>query len=249
MSDTTSTPGTPPPARSRPAAAVTVAVFGVLAGLAGIEHGIGEIAQGDAAPAGIVILSWPGPGPFAVLGGEPAMTLVPSLSASGVLAVVVSACFLLVAVTPLARRRGGGPALIGLSAVMLLVGAGFGPPLLGTVVGAAATRIGAPPHGWVPSGVRAALAAAWPWCLALALAGWLALLPGTVLVALVTGADRAESVVTGSVVAGLTASAFALLLLAFVTAAARDGLRAAGAVPGRGAAPGATTPPAARRDR
>lgn len=229
MSDTT-VPGTAPPSARRrrgSAVATTVAVFGVLAGLAGIEHGIGEILQGDVAPSGTVIMSWPGPGPFAVLGGEPAMTVVPSLSASGLLAVVVSACFLLVAVTPLARRRGGGPALIGLSVVMLLVGAGFGPPLLGIVVGTAASRIGAPPHGWVPEGVRARLAAAWPWCLALALVVWPALLPGTVLVALFAGADAAASVVTASVVAGLTASAFALLLLSFVTAAARDG-RAAG---------------------
>ena len=38
---------------------ITVSTFGAMAGLAGIEHGIGEILQGGAAPEGVMILSWP----------------------------------------------------------------------------------------------------------------------------------------------------------------------------------------------
>jgi hypothetical protein len=50
------TSATEPSDRSRSGAA-TVAVFGVLAGLAGIEHGVGEeILQGDVAPSGV---AWP----------------------------------------------------------------------------------------------------------------------------------------------------------------------------------------------
>lgn len=56
---------------------VTVSTFGLLAGLAGIEHGIGEILQGNVAPEGIVIASWPDSEAFRILAGEPAMTIVP----------------------------------------------------------------------------------------------------------------------------------------------------------------------------
>jgi hypothetical protein len=67
--------------------------------------------------------------------------------------------------------------------------------------------------------VRAVLAAAWPWCLATALAVWFALLPGTVVFELFVGlGESADTVVV------LTAGAFALLL-SVVTASARDGRR------------------------
>lgn len=42
----------------RNATRVTVSTFGALAGLAGIEHGIEEILQGNIAPGGFVIKSW-----------------------------------------------------------------------------------------------------------------------------------------------------------------------------------------------
>lgn len=45
---------------SRPGASrTTMAVLGTLVGLAGMEHGIGEILQGPAPPDGLLIMSWP----------------------------------------------------------------------------------------------------------------------------------------------------------------------------------------------
>ncbi len=38
---------------------LVISTLGGLVGLAGIEHGIGEILQGSTAPAGLFILSWP----------------------------------------------------------------------------------------------------------------------------------------------------------------------------------------------
>jgi hypothetical protein len=38
---------------------VVIAIFGILAGLAAIEHGIGEINQGSTRPARLLIQSWP----------------------------------------------------------------------------------------------------------------------------------------------------------------------------------------------
>ena len=53
------------------AARIVASVFGMLAGLGGITHGIGEVLQGNVAPSGIWIYSWT-QGPIATnMGGEP----------------------------------------------------------------------------------------------------------------------------------------------------------------------------------
>jgi hypothetical protein len=71
------------------------------------------------------------------------MTLVPSLFMTGILAILVSLVFLAWAAM-FAQRKHGGLVLIQLSALMLIVGGGFGPPILGVIVGIAATGINAP---------------------------------------------------------------------------------------------------------
>jgi len=60
----------------RNATRVTVSIIGAIVGLMGIEHGIGEALQGNIAPSGLVISSWPGSEFFRILAGEPAMTVV-----------------------------------------------------------------------------------------------------------------------------------------------------------------------------
>jgi hypothetical protein len=103
---------------------VTVSTFGTLAGLAGIEDGIGEVLQGNSTPEAFVILSWPGSEAFRILAGEPAMTIVPNLLATGIVAIAVSLVFL-VWVTVFVQRRHGGLILVLLSVAMLLLGWGF----------------------------------------------------------------------------------------------------------------------------
>jgi hypothetical protein len=78
----------------RSATRATVSTFGALAGLAGIEHGIGEMLQGNKAPDGMMILSWPGSALFRILAGEPAMTIIPNFLVSGILAVLSSLIFI-----------------------------------------------------------------------------------------------------------------------------------------------------------
>ena len=207
------------PPRWRTTTAATVSAFGVIVGAAGIEHGIGEVLQGDVAPRAVVIESWPESEVFRVLGGEPAMTIVPSLLVTGILAIAASLVFLVCAVT-LVARRAIGPILISLSIGMLLVGAGFGPPLLGLVLGATATRVRTPPS-WIrtrlPAGVRAGLARLWPWCFAAALIAWLAVLPGIVLFDRLARVDDPALVVPV-----LTFTALGLLLATILSAFARD---------------------------
>lgn len=203
----------------RNAASVTVSTFGVLAGLAGIEHGVGEMRQGSVAPDGLVVLSWPESTVFDVLAGEPAMTIVPNLLASGVLAAFVSFVFLLWA-TIFVERRNSGLVLMLLSGAMLLVGAGFGPPLLGVLVGAVGTRIGAPLTWWrnhLSAGSRRFLSRLWPWALGVSVVVWLSLLPGVVLLDWFVGIDAPELVVPP-----LTASAFASFFLTVFAAFGHD---------------------------
>ena len=164
---------------------IVVTTFGVLAGLAGLEHGIGEVLQGNRAPTGIMIESWPESTLMRTLGGEPAMTIVPNLLVTGVLAILVALALLMWTVTFVARKQ-GGLILIFLSVFLLLVGGGFGPPLLGTITGLVATRINASFTWWrahFSINTRRVLARIWPWSYALCLAAWLAVLPGVPIMA------------------------------------------------------------------
>lgn len=198
---------------------VTVSTFGVLAGLAGLEHGVGEVLQDNKAPGGLVTQSWPDAEAFAILGGEPALTVIPNLLVSGVLTILVSLAFLVWATLFLGRRR-GGPVLILISALLLLVGGGFGPPLLGLILGVAATRLQTPLTWWrtrLPNGVRRFLAGAWPWLFGAALAAWLLLMPGTMLLDRYTLVSDPELVVSTAAL-----SAFGLLFLSLGAAFARD---------------------------
>jgi hypothetical protein len=200
----------------------TVSAFGVLAGLAGIEHGIGEVLQGNKAPSGVIIQSWPDSPWFHILAGEPAMTLVPNLLATGSLAILVSLIFLAWA-TMLVERKNGGLALILLSLLMLLVGGGFGPPILGVIVGLAATRINAPLRRWrthLSRGPRRLLADLWPWTLGAGVIAWLLLLPGTILLDFFFGVNGLSFIVP--VITLCVLSAFGLLLLTVFAGFAYD---------------------------
>jgi hypothetical protein len=128
------------------AAKSTVRIFGVLAGLGGLTHGVGEVLQGNVRPEGLIINSWT-QGPIAThMGGEPGMTLVPNLLVTGILNIVVSLAVVIWAA--FVHDRKGGRILILLSGLMLLVGGGFGPPILGILAGVAGTGIDTPSPWW-----------------------------------------------------------------------------------------------------
>jgi len=203
----------------RNATKVTVSTFGALAGLAGIEHGIGETLQGNRALDGIMIVSWPESAFFRIVAGEPAMTIVPNLCVTGILAILVSLVFL-VWVTMFVQRKHGGLVLILLSLVMLLVGGGFGPPLLGIILGVAATRMHAPLPWWgthLSLGSRRVLGTLWPWSFVAGVIAWLFLFPGSTILDYFVGVNNPERTMVT-----LIFSAFGLLLLTIVTGFAYD---------------------------
>ena len=72
------------------AARVVASFFGVLAGIGGLVHGIGEVLQGSTKPEGIFINSWTR-GPIATnMGGEPGITIIPNLLLTGLLTILIA---------------------------------------------------------------------------------------------------------------------------------------------------------------
>lgn len=202
--------------RRTTATRVVVSAFGVMAALAGMEHGVGEILQGPVRPPSVVIESWPETAGFEILSGEPAMTLVPNMAVTGVLAIIAALAVGVWAVWFIDRPH-GGLILIGLSVLLLLVGGGFGPPMVAAISGVAATRTGKE-GGRVPGFIGSALARAWPWLLGAGLVGYLGLVPGMVVVSRMTGFDNPY------VVGGLMFVAFAGLILSLIAARMHDQL-------------------------
>jgi hypothetical protein len=196
---------------------VVVSVFGIVLGLAGIEHGIGEIFQGNIAPGGIVIKSWESE-LFSILGGEPAMTIIPNLLITGVLAIIVSISIMIWAVA-FVQRKNGGLVLILLSILLLLVGGGFGPPLIGIIVGAAGTRINAPLPWWckhISVNTRRLLSKLWLWFLIASLLSYFYLFPVSIILWHLFG------VYNPNIILGVSSFAFVTLLMAVFSGFARD---------------------------
>ncbi len=193
--------------------------FGVIVGLVGGEHAVGAILQGNTRLDSIVFASWPDAEAYRVLAGEPAMTLVPNTLVTGILALLVSLVTAVWAVF-FVHRRHGGLVLILLSVLLLLVGGGFGPPVVGIITGSAALGLAAPAKGGPArsSGLPRFLAALWPYVLFVAVAGYLSLFPGLVLYAHATGVSDSAAPVY------LTPFSFGALILAIVSARARDRL-------------------------
>jgi hypothetical protein len=204
------------PSGGRSATRVVVAVLGTLVGLAGVEHGVGAILQGPVRADGLFIMSWPDAAAMQILSGEPAMTVIPNLLVTGALTVAVGLAVAAWSIWFSARRYGGW-VLIGLSLLLLLVGGGLAPPVMGVIVGAVATRTGgAPRHA--PGWLGRTVAPLWPWFLAGAVVGYLGLVPGMPVAS-------ALGVASEWLVIGLAAFAFANFGLALIAARAHDRLR------------------------
>lgn len=193
-----------------------VSMMGAWMGLAGIEHGIGEILQGNQAPEGIMIQSWPGSAFFQNLSGEPALTILPNLLYTGLLAVFFSLLFVAWSIFGAHRQRGGWVLML-LAIPMLLFGGGIFPPLLGFLIGAAATRIPAAVRlGRPATGFSRLMATKWPCIFAACCAAWLALLPGVALLSYFFGIDHTDAILT------IIAAAFGLLFLSYRSSIEHD---------------------------
>ena len=203
--------------RANRATAATIAVLGTIVGLAGAEHGVGEILQGSTTPDGVVIRSWPDTEAFEIVDGEPALTVIPDLFAAGMATIVVSLAVVAWSAWWL-LRDGNGWTLLGLSALLLVVGGGFGPPLMGLVIGSFAVMAGRPTSQRArPSSPL--LARSWPFLLVAATVGYLSLVPGTVLL------SHFADIESPGLVFGLAVFSFTALVLTLIAARAADRVR------------------------
>jgi len=149
----------------------TASVFGVYAGLLGMEHGFFETLQGNVVPKGIKILAVGPPGLPFPFGHEPAMTLIPNFLVTGIVAMIFGLLIMIWAAV-FVQRKHGAVVLLLLSIILLLVGGGFGPITLLITASIAAARIDKPLFWWrshLSASFRRLLANLWPSCLLAAL--------------------------------------------------------------------------------
>jgi len=74
--------------RNNDATRAIASTLGVLVGLAGIEHGLFEMLQGNVYPSGIMIDAIDPTQRFWEFGTERALTIVPSFRVTGILAII-----------------------------------------------------------------------------------------------------------------------------------------------------------------
>ena len=133
--------------------------------------------------------------------------MLPSLLVSGVLTVIALA--LAIWSVAFVHRRGGGLVLILLSVALLLVGGGFGPSLIGLILGIAALRMHSVPRRTSRS-FLSPLARLWPWLVG-GVVAYLGLFPGATLY-------HFAGVANDALVYSLMLISFAALILSLVAA-------------------------------
>lgn len=200
------------------AARAVASIFGVLSGLGGIIHGIGETLQGNIAPSGIAINSWT-EGPIATnMGGEPAMTIIPNLLVTGILTFLVSLAMIGWSAA-FVQRKNGGLIQLCLSIAMLLVGGGFAPPIVGILASVAGLGINTSYTWWrthLPVALRRVLAQVWPWVFGVNVINGVFLVVGSVILVYVFALNAPDLFVNSFFLA------IVLLLLSIVTGVAYD---------------------------
>ncbi len=154
---------------------MVTSTLGILVGLAGIEHGILEVLQGDVSPDDIWIDAI-GPGQrFWEYATETAITIIPNYFWTGILAIIIG-LIVTVWAAVFIERKYGARILFLLSIILWLVGGGFAPIFFTIFATITATRINKPLTWWdkhLPVQVRSFLVKLWPWVVpALVLIFW-----------------------------------------------------------------------------
>jgi hypothetical protein len=144
---------------------IVASTFGILVGLAGIEHGLFEMLQGNVAPSEIMIDAI-GPGQrIWEYATEPALTIIPNFLITGFLAMIFGLLVTIWAGVFIDRKYGARILLL-LSIILWLVGGGFAPIFMSILASVTATRINKPLKWWkahIPIKLRGSIAKLWPW--------------------------------------------------------------------------------------
>lgn len=149
------------------AARIVASTFGVLVGLAGIEHGFFEILQGDVEPGSIMIEAIGSAQRFWEYGVETALTLIPSFLLSGILSIIVGLMVIVWSIVFIDRKHGGWVLFL-LCIILFMVGGGFAPIFMSILASITATRINKPLKDLgraLPESVLRFLSNIWLWSL------------------------------------------------------------------------------------
>jgi len=126
---------------------MTASTMGVLVGLAGIEHGIFEMLQGNLRPDNLMIAAIGPMQRFWPFGEETALTIVPNFLATGILAVIFGVFVTIWSIKYIDKIFGA--LILFLSGVTLfLVGGGFAPIFMTFIASLTASRINSPLKFW-----------------------------------------------------------------------------------------------------
>jgi hypothetical protein len=126
---------------------INVATTGIMLGIAGLDHGVFEVLQGNQPTGGLFIQAIAPARQWWAYGGEEALTLVPNFLATGILAITISLAVMVWSVGFVHRKR--GPLVLGLLLFSLfLFGGGIAQILFFAPLLFAATRIHKPLAGW-----------------------------------------------------------------------------------------------------
>lgn len=196
----------------------TTTAYGVVLAIAGMEHGVGEVLQGNKAPDAIGILSWPDSEHYEILAWEPAMTIIPNLLISGILTILLSILIIFWTVRYI-HTKYGPLVLFGMLVLLLLVGGGYGPPIMGFIVVIFSTKINSD-HKWLRTSfsdnLRNKLAKLWPYSLTVGILAYFSLWPGMVILSMLFGIADALLMAT------MTILAFTLLILSLGSSLVHD---------------------------
>ena len=148
----------------RRATRIVATSFGIIAGIAGLEHGYFEFLQGNTKTVSLMFASMGSPCvPERIWHGcEPAMTILPNYMITGILTVILGLLTMIWSAS-FVQRKNGGSILILLSVILLLFGGGFFPPLFGVVGGVAGTQIDKSLVGKSRGSILRFAAKLWPW--------------------------------------------------------------------------------------
>lgn len=215
---------------------VNVMVIGVIFGIAGMTHGLGEILQGNTSTGGFFINAIGADSSWSrwAEGGEAAFTLIPNFLLTGIFAVSVGLAIVIWSLGFVHKAHGPFVYLL-LFVLLFLVGGGIGQVPFFIPAWTVAREINKPLTAWrmlFPVPLRRFLAHLWPWLLGIA-----ALLISVALLIAVFGylPGIEEMARVLNITLSLVGASLVAFLLAFVAGFARDiepaGKRIVGPIP------------------
>lgn len=142
---------------------VVTSTLGALVGLAGIDHGIFEILQGNVAPSNLMIAAIGPSQRFWQYGEETALTIIPNFLVTGILAVIFGILVTIWSIKFIDKKYGGGVLFL-LGVTLFLFGGGFAPIFMTIIASLTATRINKPLKFWhsvLPGFIRSFLGKIW----------------------------------------------------------------------------------------